>query len=128
MADSRTSVFTKILLGASLVTAATIGGVQLYVSGAGHFTGNLSGSGSLSIDGAAAIDGATTLGGALTADSLSVQPDGGTGAITIKDEPDGTGTGGIICIDNTSGTQVVCAVSGGLLDCDSFSGLAASCP
>ena len=60
--------------------------------------------------------------------SLEVQPSSGTGVISIKDAGTGTNSGGLICINDANGDTQVCAISGGILDCNDFSAKSTLCP
>ena len=92
MADSKTSVFTKLFIGAAAVSAATIGGVSLYTD-TGHFTGNISGSGTL------AIQGTSTFEDVMSGAQLDVTPKTGTAGLVIF----GGAKGSHICLWDTDG-------------------------
>lgn len=92
MADSKTTVLTKLFLGASIATAAAIGSVTLYTD-TGHFTGNLSGSGTL------AIESTSTFEDVMSGAQLDVTPKTGTAGLVLF----GGAKGSHLCVRDTDG-------------------------
>jgi hypothetical protein len=58
---------------------------------------------------------------------LEMRPASGSGTISLKG-PGTTNSGGLLCVQGGDGTLNVCAISGGLLDCNNFQSKVALCP
>lgn len=61
-----------------------------------------------------------------TGGTLEIRPSAGSGVLTIK-SAGGTNSGAYLCISDSAGALNVCALSGGLLDCNNFSAKSALC-
>jgi hypothetical protein len=61
-----------------------------------------------------------------TAGTLEIRPSAGSGVLTIK-SAGGTNSGAFLCISDSAGALNVCALSGGILDCNNFSAKSALC-